>query len=314
MFSSNNGISGIIDGVIQSNRESFARDEMAQSQDTNHVVMMGLIAQRNRIQNELETEQAHMLAVRSAIQASIKRIVGDDENVLLLKDLDLRNRIGKAGEVALELTRNWDKAKEAGATFKLPPEAELIAHLVSRKKFQKIVDLANERTDIANERTDMLNKANVEIAELKASNAKIARELADVTLALGEMAKQAGELRNAPKSAPGQDAAAFKTLQDVNKSLSNHSVELQREVDSLIKNCAQHMAQSSAFRAQLNDVDPTNPLITDSLLRQRVAEVAYSQLAATNFKDWDVVKQVGSSFVSPRERRKDADGGSPVQV
>jgi len=80
--------------------------------------------------------------------------------------------------------------------------------------------------------------------------------------------------------------------------------KLEGEVASLTKSCAQHMAQAAAFRQQLTAVDPTNPLATDGSLRQRVADRAYEELAATNFKDWSVVRQVGASFVSDSERER----------
>lgn len=59
-----------------------------------------------------------------------------------------------------------------------------------------------------------------------------------------------------------------------------------------------HMAQAAAFRQQLAAVDPSNPLVTDAGLSQRVADVAYDQFAATGFKDWAIVREVGSSFVA----------------
>ena len=68
-------------------------------------------------------------------------------------------------------------------------------------------------------------------------------------------------------------------------------------VKLLTRDLAHHMAQSSAFRQQLTLAQPDNPLITDPLLRQRVAHAAYEQLAQTDFCDWDVVREVGSTFM-----------------
>ena len=73
------------------------------------------------------------------------------------------------------------------------------------------------------------------------------------------------------------------------------------KVELLIRDLAHHMAQSSAFRQQLTLVQPDNPLVTDPLLRQRVAEAAYEQLARTDFYDWDVVREVGSTFMEKKD-------------
>ncbi|MEO8136736.1 MAG: hypothetical protein ABI831_22525 [Betaproteobacteria bacterium] len=74
---------------------------------------------------------------------------------------------------------------------------------------------------------------------------------------------------------------------------------LQAELSRVIRDCAHHMAQSAAFREQLTQVDPENPLIRDAALRRRIADEAYRQLELNGGSDWNVVKEVGRTFSIP---------------
>ena len=75
--------------------------------------------------------------------------------------------------------------------------------------------------------------------------------------------------------------------------------KLQAELQRVIRDCAHHMAQSAAFREQLTQVDPENPLVLDGSLRRRIADEAYTQLERNGGSDWDVVKEVGRTFAIP---------------
>jgi hypothetical protein len=90
-----------------------------------------------------------------------------------------------------------------------------------------------------------------------------------------------------------QSTQKIQELQEENRQLRSDFVTKAREVSGLTRDLAHHMAQSAAFRQQLSSVEPTNPLVTDSHLRQRVAQAAYDQLARSDFKDWAIVKEVG---------------------
>lgn len=86
----------------------------------------------------------------------------------------------------------------------------------------------------------------------------------------------------------------------------NRILDLEREalaklgveaaMQRVIRDCAHHMAQAAAFRAQLEQVDPENPLVTDGDLRKRIADAAYDQLCENKGADWSVVGEVGRTF------------------
>lgn len=85
-------------------------------------------------------------------------------------------------------------------------------------------------------------------------------------------------------------------------------VEAQRDLfahklDVIARDCAHHMAQSAAFREQLRQVQPDHPLLQDAALRRRIADVAYEHLLATDPPDWNVVKEVGRTWVMPHQLR-----------
>ena len=87
-------------------------------------------------------------------------------------------------------------------------------------------------------------------------------------------------------------------------TLEQQLAAAQRTIDGLIRDVTHHMAQSRAFRTHLAKADPNNPLIRDASMRRRVADQAYEALRQTNFRDWDVVKQIGDSFLSSYEAER----------
>jgi hypothetical protein len=75
--------------------------------------------------------------------------------------------------------------------------------------------------------------------------------------------------------------------------------KLDKNIGHLERDLAHHMAQAIAFRRALEEVDPEHPLVTNSALRERLGAVAFTQFKAS--RDWQVVRDVGSSFVSRKE-------------
>lgn len=122
-----------------------------------------------------------------------------------------------------------------------------------------------------------------------------------------EAAKEAGRTFALPSMPdPHESCVPAEAAAQLQVNAEKRVEALNYEVAKLTKACAQHMAQSAAFRAQLTVADPENPLVTDGALRQRVADVAYDQFAATGYKDWNGIREVGATFVSTTERSRSA--------
>lgn len=120
-----------------------------------------------------------------------------------------------------------------------------------------------------------------------------------------DAAKEAGRtFALPPMPDPHESCVPAEAAAQLQANAEKRVEALNYEVAKLTKACAQHMAQSAAFRAQLTVADPENPLVTDGALRQRVADVAYDQFAATGYKDWNGIREVGATFVSTTERSR----------
>ncbi len=241
----------------------------------------------------LNSNLAYTLALRAALEGFLEKLLTDANgkrpNVALLDDMDLREKIGEAGRTAFNLAEGdrengWDSAKATGRSFKLDPPPNLFVNHVP-------VHLFNERTAVCNERGEKVHELRLTVADLN-------QKLVDANSQIAVLTRAVDMLNNSQASSAELEASKVE------------AENARRENETLIKNCAQHMAQSHAFRAQLAEVDPTNPLLIDSALRQRVSDVAYERLAATDFKDWSVVKEVGSTFVSTTERRRSSSQSS----
>lgn len=74
---------------------------------------------------------------------------------------------------------------------------------------------------------------------------------------------------------------------------------LQEQRAEMVRDCAHHMAQSAAFRSQLEVVDPENPLVVDAQLRRRVADLGYNALVTTG--KWESVREVGRTILRSRQ-------------
>lgn len=188
------------------------------------------------------------LALRCKLESVLENYIPQHP---VLKDQDLRQRIGKAGQSAYQVTTNWDAVREAGKTFSLP-------RLPSAFELPEVAEDIRRLQDGIQSLTEQLE-------ELKAANARLSEDLG----------------------------------------------RQQRGGEALARDCAHHLAQSAAFRAQLEHVDPSNPLIRDPSMRKRVADLAYEALQTTN--DWAAVREVGRTFLLNDERRRlqmdVADGG-----
>jgi hypothetical protein len=95
-------------------------------------------------------------------------------------------------------------------------------------------------------------------------------------------------------------------LQAENARLLQELTDLRVELERITRDCAHHLAQSTAFRTHLAAAEPRHPLILDSDLRRRIAEAAYKVFGAT--RDWKAVRDVGATFEMPRsEHLREAD-------
>ena len=247
----------------------------------------------------LNSNLAFALAIRAALEGLLEKMLKDPNGrrpqVAILDDMDLRVRIGEAGRTAFNLTEGdreagWAAAKATGRSFRLDAPPNLFVNHVP-------VYLFNERTKVCNERGEKVHELRLAVADLT-------QKLVDANSQIAVLTRAVDMLNKSQASQESQSSSADLEASKI------EAENARRENETLIKNCAQHMAQSHAFRAQLAEVDPTNPLLIDSALRQRVSDVAYERLAATDFKDWSVVKEVGSTFVSTTERRRSSSQSS----
>jgi hypothetical protein len=100
---------------------------------------------------------------------------------------------------------------------------------------------------------------------------QIAREITERRLQAEADARQAERDR--------QTQATIQTLKDAN---------------------AGNLALRCALLEQLRRVDPSNPLVRDAALQDRVVRLGQSAMAITG--DWDEVRKVGRDFKIPRGR------------
>lgn len=191
---------------------------------------------------------SYNLALRCKLETVLENYIPQHP---VLKDQDLRQRIGRAGQSAYQVTNNWDAVREAGKTFSLP-------------RLPTAFELPEVAEDVRRLQ-DGISSLMEQVEELKAANARLSEEVG--------RQKRGGE--------------------------------------SLSRDCAHHLAQSAAFRSQLEQVDPSNPLIRDPAMRKRVAELAHEALLSTG--DWAAVREVGRTFLMNVERERlevdVADGG-----
>lgn len=228
----------------------------------------GIISEKNNEIARCYEIMSHVFAQRNALQQYLINLTGD-ANLPIVTDQTLRERIGNAGESAFNITKDFESAKHAGDTFKVPVE-------VSLKNYVSVA-LYNERTELCNERTRLCNERDRKITSLE-------QDISVLQIALDDARSQITQLNQAVE----------------NGSAQNEETEL--KIGRLVRDCCHQMAQSAAFRHHLAAADPENPLITDGGLRQRLADAAFTQLALSDFKDWEVVREVGRTFALPRDR------------
>ena len=201
-----------------------------------HGRAMGALADKKAATDKLNADLAYVLSVRAAIQEALSKVL---PNAQLLVDQDLRDRIGRAGEIAWTNSREANASREAGRTFKLPPEAELSNFLVSKELFDAAVvkhnelaamynalalrfkaanELVVERTNIANERTAELNKRMdedpVKEALLKSKDDALAQKDVLITKLNAQVAKLGGDL-----SGMSYQSHALTALEAMNEKL-----------------------------------------------------------------------------------------------
>lgn len=244
-----------------------------------------------QIENEIEDKAlmrgdlAYALSLRCALEGAVRRLVGKDHPVVpILDDKFLRERIGNAGITTWNATKDWVAVRNAGYTFSVPEEPDLLKNYVS-------IALYNERTELCNYRTQLWAERGTTITKLEV-DARVKDEAIAKLQATVENLRASNEVLR-------KERAMLNQLAENNQVLESGK---DLEIKELVKDCAHHLAQSRAFRRQLTNVDPFNPLVTDSALRQRLSERAYEMLAATDFKDWSVVRKVGDTFISDNDR------------
>lgn len=276
---------------------SFAQSEFAgiafdQAMQANRNKHLSDVNELERIIYEYKNSQAKILALRCAMQEVIKNLTGANHPILV--DMNLRERIGNAGVTAINMTNDWDAVKRAGASFKLPPEANIDVHkaCISKEDYEQMTQNAQTALEYSK-----IHKSNAEALQSKLQIADAERE---------SLKKMQVETNAMLVDEFAKVESLIKKLQDSEAK----NVKANAEIENLERNLAMHMAQSAAFRNQLTAVNPTNPLIVDPGLRQRVADVAYEQLkaASSNIDGWRAVREVGASFVSAEER--DRSNGS----
>jgi len=211
-----------------------------------------------------EDELCGVFAQRSALEVFVASIY---PNHPLVADHMLRDRIARAGMSAGNIAQSYGAARDAGRTFALPSEAyaPVQAQREEEQQLQSRVLELGARLAAAND------------AERSASS------LLQTTLMTAAQDRRDSE-RLRQELAESKDASA------------SLAVDLERT----LRDCAHHMAQSAAFRAQLEQLDPEHPLVTSANLRRRIADAAYAQLVANDGADWNVVREVGRTWVMPK--------------
>lgn len=109
---------------------------------------------------EMTDVAVHNLALRCKVEAVLGYYA---PHLPILKDQDLRQRIGRAGLSAFQATNNWDAVREAAKKFSIP-------------RLPSVYELPEVAEDVRRlvEGTQLLSK---QVDELKAENARLSYEL-----------------------------------------------------------------------------------------------------------------------------------------
>lgn len=97
----------------------------------------------------------------------------------------------------------------------------------------------------------------------------------DLVQALGDAAEQQGRAIEAERRLARSEA-------------------IERRIEELRMSNAANLAEKQALRDALAKLDPNHPLLTNTILREKIQEAGRKALALTN--DWDAVREAGSSF------------------
>ena len=192
--------------------------------------------------------------------------------------------------------------------------AQHMAQAVAFRQQLEVVDPSNPYCTDGHLRQRVAQTAYDQFARTDFKDWTVVRNVAQ-TFAPATPAYESSAMREAQENLELYAQESEARVQEAKQSvtLRDKIVAQSREIDSLTRDAAQHMAQAVAFRQQLELADPTNPYCQDARLRQRVAQTAYDQLARTDFKDWTVVRQVAGTFadqIAPREERERAQAQS----
>lgn len=204
----------------------------------------------------------------------------------LLRDTLLRDRIVAAGASAGNIANSYGAAREAGRTFRMPPE--VIAPVKAQAAKLAAFDDLQEQLAVAKK------------DEAAAVNLVISASARAV-----EASKDAAQAKAALVAANSETVAARSEMDAMREELEAAHARIasqERALESMTRDCVHHMAQSAAFRENLAQANPGHPLVVDVELRRRVAVHAYDEfvLAGAGSNRWNIVREVGRNWAMPK--------------
>jgi len=238
---------------------------------------------------------------RYALVSYIRKLLGPEVSyVPILDDNQLIIGIGHTGKNVWEQTQDWKIVKQNSLNLKTPPPPDLFANYVKKDVFQKRATLCDESTELCNQQSRTISDQNAKFAKL---NKELIDFRASYEVMKTALANSNSELEKLKLDIISKDKQITNLVAD-NAILKDAAIQNNKSLTSLIETVVHNMAQSSAFRRQLELTDPNNPLIQKSSpIRAIIADLAYETFLTSN--DWNMVRDVGASFLSDKERFSD---------
>lgn len=244
--------------------------------------------QMNRIidKAEADLEEEYLATARfmfldaALIEFVINNYSGSERQPRIIFDSEFRDSLAAIGEQVFRKTRTWAAVQKAAKEYPIAPGPDLYRKHVTIAIYNEEVTKANTLLKQAGEReAALVAKVAKYEAQLKAANAATAQVKLKLVAADQDIEVKTGVIRY-----------------------------LKATLKTETKNSVMHLAQAAAFRQQLTMAEPSNPMVTDSDLRQRVSETAYALFEQSDFTDWNGVRELGRTFVSPNERLRALEG------
>lgn len=253
---------GMANDILQAKRDREIYNSQQRQQSNFDTVFRNFLV--------LTDDQAHVLAQRAALANYIRTLFHDkDAYIPAMDDPSIWESIGKAGVTAWSYTKDWEAVKEAGRTFRLPEGPDIYKDHVPRAKYLKQNDAYMESISNGIESESMVHQLSLKNAEYE----KHIKEIDDEIAELLEKSKK--------------------------DDLSIQALIVENE--SLTKSLVQQLSQAAAFRHHLSVAVPNHPLVTDSNLREKISKIAYDSLVVDGVNNWNVVRDIGKTFVSNAE-------------